>query len=78
MNLLKKIWSTWLKVGKKIGNFQAQVLFTIFYFLVLFPVGLAIGIFSDSLNIKQKKKTKSNFDKWDHPEEDIYLANKPY
>ncbi len=77
MKLLKIIWKRWLVIGKAIGNFQAQVLFTIFYFLVLFPVGIGVRLFSDPLKLKKKKKT-SNFDVWEHPDEDVFLARKPY
>lgn len=77
MKLLKYLWARWLKIGKAIGNFQAQVIFTIFYFLVMFPVGIGIRFFSDPLTLKKKKK-KTNFNEWEHPEEDVLLASKPY
>jgi len=77
MNLLKSFWKKWLKIAKVIGNFQAQVLFTIFYFLVLFPVGIGMRLFSDPLTLKKRKK-KTNFNDWEHPDEDVILASKPY
>jgi hypothetical protein len=77
MKLLKAAWSGWMKIARVIGNFQAQVLFTVFYFIILFPVGLGIRFFSDPLNLKTKKMT-SNFVNWEHPQEDTSAARKPY
>lgn len=34
------------------GTFQARVLLTFFYSVLVFPVGLAMRLFSDSLRIK--------------------------
>lgn len=77
MKLLKSAWAAWLKITKAIGNFQAQVLFTIFYFVLIFPLGIAIRFFSDPLNMKTKK-INSNFNKWEHIQDDINTAQKPY
>lgn len=77
MNLLNTLWKKWLRIAHAIGNFQAQVLFTIFYFLVLFPVGIKIRFSQDPLNLAGIKK-KSNFSPWMHPEESLKEARKPY
>jgi hypothetical protein len=62
--MLKKAWAAWKAFGKKIGNFQARVLLTIFYAVLMLPFGLAARLFSDPLRIKKKP------DAWlDHPEE---------
>lgn len=77
MQKVKKIWKKWLKTAYVIGNFQSQVIFTLFYLIILFPVGIAISFFSDPLSIKQKPQ-KSNFTNWEHPVEDIDEAKKQY
>ena len=77
MNLLVKLWKKWLKIARIIGNFQAQVLFTIFYFLILFPVGIKIRFSADPLNLKGIEK-KSSYNSWVHPEEDLKMSRKPY
>ncbi len=77
MKLLKSAWKKWLSFAHIIGNFQAQVLFTVFYFIVLSVVGLILRYFSDPLNIKPKNR-KSNFNEWEHPEESLEMARKPY
>jgi hypothetical protein len=63
-NMLKRAWEGWKKIGKKIGNFQARVLLTIFYAILMLPFGLAARWFSDPLRIKKLP------DAWlDHPDE---------
>lgn len=61
---LKKFWAAWTRVAKKIGNFQARVLLTLLYGIVLLPFGVMVRLFSDPLRIK-KRPTE-----WlDHPNE---------
>ena len=62
--MLKRAWQTWKKIAHKIGNFQARVLLTIFYAVVVFPFGIAARLFSDPLRIKRPPT------QWlDHPSE---------
>ncbi len=77
MHFLKLIWKKWLKVAHVIGNFQAQVILTVFYFVIVSPLGLASRFFGDSLDIKPKRM-KSNFGKWDHPKESLESARKQF
>ncbi len=59
---LKRIWAAWKKIAHTIGNFQARVLLTVIYAVLLLPFGLAVRAFSDSLHIKKRPE------KWlDHP-----------
>jgi hypothetical protein len=53
MKTLKRAWEAWKRLGKKIGNFQARVLLTIFYVVLMFPFGIAARLFSDPLRIKK-------------------------
>ncbi len=63
-NMLKRAWEAWKAFGKKIGNFQARVLLTVFYAILMLPFGLAARWFSDPLRIKKVP------DAWlDHPDE---------
>ena len=50
--MLKRAWGAWKRIAHKIGNFQARVLLTIFYAVVVFPFGVAARLFSDPLRIK--------------------------
>ena len=59
---IKKGWEAWKKIAHAIGNFQARILLTVIYAVLLLPFGLMVRIFSDSLHIKKRP------DGWlDHP-----------
>ena len=73
LDLLKRAWQGWKKIAHVIGNFQARVLLTVFYGVLVLPFGLAARLFSDPLRIK-KKPTE-----WlQHPDEayDLQWARK--
>lgn len=48
----RQLWERWKRVARKIGDFQARALITLFYFLILAPVALAIRWRCDPLAIK--------------------------
>jgi hypothetical protein len=63
-NMLKRAWEAWKAFGKKVGTFQARVLLTVFYAVLMLPFGLAARWFGDPLRIKKLP------DAWlDHPDE---------
>jgi hypothetical protein len=69
----KKAWTAWKDLAHKIGNFQARVVLSIFYAILVLPFGLAARWFSDPLRIKKKPE------QWlDHPDEayDLEWARK--
>ncbi|MSP41364.1 MAG: hypothetical protein EXR70_22995 [Deltaproteobacteria bacterium] len=51
--LLKQLWQGWVKVAKKIGDFQARLMLTIFYFVLILPMGLIARWFADPLALKK-------------------------
>lgn len=62
--LLKKAWAAWKKIAHVIGDFQARVLLTAIYAVIILPFGLAMRFFSDPLNIKKRPEH------WfEHPED---------
>ena len=61
-SLRAKLSGGWKKFGHAIGNFNARVLLTVLYSIVILPFGLAVRAFSDSLHTK--KRPQSWFD---HP-----------
>ncbi len=77
MSFLAWLWKKWLKIAHIIGNFQAQVILTIFYFVIVSPLGIANRFFGDSLNMKSRK-IKSNFGKWDHPNDDLESIHRQF
>ena len=70
---LKALWSAWKRLARKIGNFQARVLLTILYAIVVLPFGVVVRLFADPLQIKRRPT------QWaDHPQEvhDMSWAHK--
>jgi len=66
--MLKRLWEAWKRLGRKIGNFQARVLLTVFYGVLILPFGLVARMFADPLRIKQRPE------KWlEHPDETLDL-----
>jgi hypothetical protein len=57
-----KLSAGWKKFGHAIGNFNARVLLTVLYGIVIMPFGLVVRCFSDSMHIKKRPQA------WfDHP-----------
>jgi hypothetical protein len=48
-----RLWERWKALAHLIGNFQARLLLSIFYFLVLSPFGLGVRLLSDPLALKK-------------------------
>ncbi len=72
-SLYKRAWQAWKDLAHKIGNFQARVILSIFYAVLVLPFGLAARWFSDPLRIKKAPE------QWlDHPNEayDLEWARK--
>lgn len=44
-NFFKKLWNGWKKAAHKIARVQAKILVTLFYFLILVPVGALFRVF---------------------------------
>ena len=51
--MLRKLWEGWKRVGHAIGNFQARVLLTVFYIVLIAPLGFLVRIFADPMRIRR-------------------------
>lgn len=51
--MLKRIWEGWKRVARRIGDFQARVLLTVIYAVLVLPFGLAVRWLADPLRIKR-------------------------
>jgi len=51
---LKRLWEGWKKIAHAIGNFQARILLTVIYGVLILPFGLIVRLFSDSLRTKKR------------------------
>jgi hypothetical protein len=50
--MVREFWERWKRVARKIGDFQARALMTVFYFVILGPIALVTCWRSDPLAIK--------------------------
>jgi hypothetical protein len=57
LRTLKAVWSRWKVIAHKIGDFQARLLLSLFYFAILGPFALGARIFSDPLRLGLKSPT---------------------
>ena len=55
-SFFRKIWDGWKKIARKIGDFNARVILTIFYLILLMPFALLVKAFTDPLEIKKNAK----------------------
>jgi hypothetical protein len=53
MTLLRRLWQGWKRFGRKVGDFQARLLLTIFYFVILAPFGLGMRA-ADPLGLRHR------------------------
>ncbi len=51
--MLKELWQRWVKVAKIIGDFQARLMLSIFYLVLILPIGLIARLFADPLALKK-------------------------
>ncbi len=52
MTFWRRIWNHWLRIAGFIGNFQARLVLSLFYFIIVLPFGVAVRLFADLLRIK--------------------------
>ena len=52
--MFRKLWNGWKRVSHAIGNFQARVLLTVIYALIVLPFGLVVRLFADPMRIRRR------------------------
>ncbi len=52
----KRLWESWKRIAHAIGNFQARVLLTLLYVVLVLPFGLAVRLFADPLRIRKRPR----------------------
>jgi hypothetical protein len=58
--IARKIWNGWKRVALKIGRFNTALLLTLFYFLILTPVGALFRLFGwDPLQTSPSHRRKA-------------------
>jgi hypothetical protein len=51
--MLKRAQRIWKRLAHTIGNLQARLLLTVFYGIIVFPVGVVVRLFLDPLRLKR-------------------------
>lgn len=51
--MLRRLWQAWKRLAHAIGNFQARVLLTLFYGVLILPLGVIVRLFADPLRIRR-------------------------
>jgi hypothetical protein len=72
-----KLWSGWKQLSHYIGDFQARLLLTFFYFTLALPFGLIGRFLIDPLKLRQKK-TSSSWIKRETVDQDIATARNQF
>lgn len=49
---LRHLWEGWKGFGLYLGDFQARLLLTVFYFTVFLPYGLIVRVIGDPLRVR--------------------------
>lgn len=52
--MIARLWAKWKPLAKRIGDFQARVILSIVYFLILGPYGVVVGLFKDPLKARRR------------------------
>ncbi len=52
MAVIKIFWEKWKTFGHKVGNFQARLILSLFYFIVIFPFGMVVKYVSKPLRLE--------------------------
>jgi hypothetical protein len=55
MSFLRATWDRWKKIAHAVGVVQTRLLLVVFYFIVVFPLGLVIRLTDDRLHLKPRQ-----------------------
>ena len=51
--MMKGFWKKWQRLAKRIGDFQARLILTVLYFIVIGPFALVVRWGADPLSLKK-------------------------
>jgi hypothetical protein len=58
MDVLRKIWQAWKRIGQFIGDQVGRVVLTIFYFTLFVPFALGVKLLTDPLAMRPHGRAK--------------------
>ena len=50
---VKRLWERWKRIAKAIGDFQARLILSVFYFIIVGPFALILRWAADPLSLKK-------------------------
>jgi len=56
-SLVRQLWSSWIQLTARFGDFQARWILTVFYFTVALPFGLLTRVALDQLHTRHAPPT---------------------
>jgi len=59
--LTRRLWERWKRFGKRVGDFQARLLLSVFYYLIFAPFALVVRWVCDPLAIKPDTEKRWRF-----------------
>ena len=57
--MLTRLWTRWKRFAQKIGDFQARVILTILYYIVLGLAGVFVRLLRDPLHMKRQPRASA-------------------
>jgi hypothetical protein len=57
MGFVRAAWGRWKKIARAVGVVQTRILMVIFYFLIVFPLGLIMRLRGDPLHLRPSTGT---------------------
>ena len=58
MEILRKIWQAWKRIGQFIGDMLGRVVLTVVYFTLFMPFALGVRFFGDPLAMRPSSHVK--------------------
>ncbi len=51
--MIKSFWEKWQRIARRIGDFQARLILTVLYFVIIGPFALIVRWGADPLSLKK-------------------------
>jgi hypothetical protein len=51
--MAKRLWKKWKQIARRVGDFQARVILTVIYFIIIGPFALIVRWGADPLSLKR-------------------------
>ena len=76
--LLVRIWRRWTVIAHIIGTFQARVLLSVFYLVVIPPFAFIVKFWLDPLHLRRATGSSAWITRPPRPEADVLRAGRQY